>query len=206
MTELLDLSPNDLAAEARGVRCFAMLLIIVAAAAMSFAQVLTSQPLLSANDRSRWATVWSLVERGTFQIDEIDARPAWSTIDKVRHAGHFYSSKPPLQSTLVAGVYWFVKKVTGWNLDNHTAEVSRLILLIVNWLPNVLWLIVTAMLVERNARRDFGKLFVLIVASWGTLLGPFSSSLNNHFPAAVSTLCALFVMTRVLNDGERRQR
>ena len=31
------------------------------------------KPLLSANDRSRWCTVWSLVERHTFQIDEIDA-------------------------------------------------------------------------------------------------------------------------------------
>ena len=31
------------------------------------------KPLLSANDRSRWCTVWSLVERHTYQIDEIDA-------------------------------------------------------------------------------------------------------------------------------------
>lgn len=196
----------DVAAEARSVRRFAMLLIIVVASAMSFAQVVTSQPLQSANDRSRWATVWSLVERGTFQIDEIDARPGWGTIDKVRHDGHFYSSKPPLQSTLVAGAYWGVKRVTGWSLDNHTAEVTRLLLLMVNWLPRVLSLVVIAMLVERNARRDFGKLFVLTVASWGTLLGPFSSSLNNHFPAAVSVLLAMFAVLRVLNDGERRKR
>ena len=88
---------------------------------MSFAQILTAQPLQSANDRSRWETVWSLVERGTFQIDEIDARPGWSTIDKVRHNGHFYSSKPPWQSLLVAGVYWVVKQVTGWSLDIATS-------------------------------------------------------------------------------------
>ncbi len=197
---------NDPAVEARSQRRFAMLLIIVTASAMSFAQVLTSHPLQSANDRSRWATVWSLVERGTFQIDEIDARPGWSTIDKVRHNGHFYSSKPPWQSLLAAGVYWVVKQVTGWNLDSHTAEVSRLILLIVNWLPQILSLVVTAMLVERQAQRDFGKLFVLCAASWGTLLGPFSSSLNNHFPAAVSLLCALFAVLRILSDGENRKR
>ena len=71
------------------------------------------KPLLSANDRSRWCTVWSLVERHTYQIDEIDAVPNWSTIDKVRQNGHFYSSKPPVLSTIVAGVYWVVRAVTG---------------------------------------------------------------------------------------------
>jgi hypothetical protein len=38
------------------------------------------EPLLSANDRSRWCTVWSLVEQHTYQIDVIDAVPGWSTI------------------------------------------------------------------------------------------------------------------------------
>ena len=201
---LIELSDDPV--DARSVRRFAMWLIVVTASVMSFVQVLNSQPLQSANDRSRWATVWSLVERGTFQIDEIDARPGWGTIDKVRHEGHFYSSKPPLQSTLVAGVYWGVKHSTGWNLDNHTAEVSRLILLIVNWLPRVVWLILFLRLVERYARRDFSKLFVLAAASWGTLLGPFSSSLNNHFPAAVCMLIALFTTLRIHRDGERRKR
>lgn len=200
------ITPSDVAVDARNGRRFAMWLIVVVASVMSFVQVLNSQPLQSANDRSRWATVWSLVERGTFQIDEIDARPGWGTIDKVRHDGHFYSSKPPLQSTLVAGVYWGVKRSTGWNLDNQTAEVSRLILLIVNWLPRVVWLILFSMLVERNARRDISKLFVLTAASWGTLLGPFSSSLNNHFPAAVCMLIALFATLRIFRDGERRKR
>lgn len=206
MTDLRPTVPNDVAAEARAARRFAMLLIIVVASAMSFTQILQSTPLQSANDRSRWATVWSLVERGAYQIDEIDAVPGWSTIDKVRHEGHFYSTKPPLQSTLVAGVYWCVKRITGWNLIDHTADVSHLILLLVNWLPQVLSLIVTAMLVDRFARRDFGKLFVLVVASWATLLGPFTSSLNNHSPAAICVVLAMYPLLRVLNDGEQRKR
>ncbi|MBC7820645.1 MAG: hypothetical protein IAG10_27485, partial [Planctomycetaceae bacterium] len=199
-------SPTDPVAEARAARRFAMWLIIVTSSAMSFVQIIQAPPLQSANDRSRWATVWSLVERGTYQIDEIDAAPGWGTIDKVRHEGHFYSTKPPLQSTLVAGVYWCVKQLTGWNLTDRTAEVSRLILLIVNWLPQVLSLIVTAMLVERYARRDFGKLFVLMVASWATLLGPFTSSLNNHSPAAICVVLAMYPLLRVITDGEHRKR
>ena len=198
--------PNDPVAEARAARRFAMLLIIATSSAMSFIQILQAPPLQSANDRSRWSTVWSLVERGTYQIDEIDAAPGWGTIDKVRHEGHFYSSKPPLQSTLVAGVYWCVKEITHWNLTDHTAEVSRIILLLVNWLPRLLSLIVTAMLVERYARRDFGKLFVLAVASWGTLLGPFTSSLNNHSPAAICVVLAMYPLLRVISDGDHRKR
>ena len=206
MTERNPTDPNDLASEARAGRRFAMLLIVVTSSAMSFTQILQAPPLQSANDRSRWATVWSLVERGTYQIDEIDAAPGWGTIDKVRHEGHFYSTKPPLQSTLVAGVYWCVKQITGWNLTDHTAEVSRIILLLVNWLPRLLSLIVTAMLVERYARRDFGKLFVLAVASWGTLLGPFTSSLNNHSPAAICVVLAMYPLLRVISDGDQRKR
>ena len=206
MTDHSTNSPSDPVTEARAVRRFAMLLIVVVASAMSFTQIVQSTPLQSANDRSRWETVWSLVERGTFQIDEIDAAPGWGTIDKVRHDGHFYSSKPPLQSTLVAGVYKCVKRLTGWNLTDNTAEVSRLILLIVNWLPQVLSLIVIAMLVERYARRDFGKLFVLAVASWATLLRPFTSSLNNHSPAAICVVLAMYPLLRVITDGEHRKR
>ncbi len=206
MTDHSANSASDPVTEARAVRRFAMLLIVVVASAMSFTQIVQSTPLQSANDRSRWETVWSLVERGTFQIDEIDAVPGWGTIDKVRHEGDFYSSKPPLQSTLVAGVYWCVKRLTGWNLTENTVEVSRLVLLIVNWLPQVLSLIVIAMLVERYARRDFGKLFVLVVASWATLLGPFTSSLNNHSPAAICVVLALYPLLRVITDGEHRNR
>jgi hypothetical protein len=96
------------------------------------AAVCRVKPLLSANDRSRWCTVWSVVERGTYQIDEIDAVPGWGTIDKVRQQGHYYSSKPPVLSTLVAGVYWLVRAVTGWSFDKNPEETMRLILFFVN--------------------------------------------------------------------------
>ncbi|MFO0976083.1 MAG: hypothetical protein U0996_06765 [Planctomycetaceae bacterium] len=45
------------------------------------------------------------------QIDEIDQYAKWSTIDKVRFRKsdqgpwHFYSSKPPFLSTIVAALY-----------------------------------------------------------------------------------------------------
>ena len=54
------------------------------------------------NDESRMATVQSLVESGSFVIDQTDfAR----TGDKVFINGHFYSDKPPMPAVLGAAVY-----------------------------------------------------------------------------------------------------
>ena len=84
-------------------------------------------PFLSANDRSRWATIRSLGDDGTYVIDDIifDAKGnrvrGWHTIDLVRHRGadgeyHYYSSKPTLLTTLLAGEYWLIKQFTGATL------------------------------------------------------------------------------------------
>ncbi|MFK8114365.1 MAG: hypothetical protein AB8B91_19340, partial [Rubripirellula sp.] len=100
---------------------------------------------LSANDRSRWCTVASLVEHGTFAIDQQDAisdpvmrnRKPWQTIDKVRHLGsdgkqHYYSSKPPLLPVLIAGVYKGVNLVSGMTLTEQPIYAARLVLALVN--------------------------------------------------------------------------
>ena len=87
-----------------------LLVILALALTAGRISVVTSREgdtaFLSANDRSRWATVAALVERGTFVIDEQIAianpiyrnRKPWNSIDKVRHLGsdgqqHYYSSK-----------------------------------------------------------------------------------------------------------------
>src|SRR3984957_12146878 len=112
------MSQPDLDAVANSrTRWAAYAVILALTCGLVTAAVWRVKPLLSANDRSRWCTVWSLVERGTYQIDEIDAVPGWSTIDKVRQGGHYYSSKPPVLSTIVAGVYWVVRAVIGWSLN-----------------------------------------------------------------------------------------
>src|ERR1700722_16675766 len=138
------MSQPDLDAVANSrTRWAAYAVILALTCGLVTAAVCRVKPLLSANDRSRWCNVWSLVERGTYQIDEIDAVPGWGTIDKVRHQGHFYSTKPPVLSTIVAGVYWIVRAVTGWNLDDQTDETARVILWIVNVLPLLAGVVVT---------------------------------------------------------------
>src|SRR5260370_33325060 len=93
-------------------RQFVALIVIVAATAQSLGMALRMPTQLTANDISRYCTVWSLLERGSFAIDECP----WSkdTQDKVKKLEpfseeapapeHFYSSKSPLFSTMMPGV------------------------------------------------------------------------------------------------------
>jgi hypothetical protein len=178
-------------------------LMILAAVVLSTVRLIEAEPLQSANDRSRWTTVWSLVERGTFQIDEIRKVPGWDTIDKVRHEGHFYSSKPPLLTTIVAGLYWTVKHTLGWTIVptdlNATASVARLILWLINILPTAIALELLARLVWRSTASTAIRAFILTTACFGTLWCAYLPSLNNHTPALCCVAIALALIAGV--DG-----
>ena len=174
-------------------------------------QLKLQRPFLSANDRSRWMTVRSLVEHGTYEIDSIVGQPTWDTIDMVQHRGrdgelHLYSSKPPLLATLVAGLYWIIHWFSGATLGDHPYEIGRVILFFVNILPLVLMYVVIGRLVERFGTTDWGRIFVMAAATLGTFLSTFAIVLNNHIPAAVSAAVAVYALARIAYDGERRLR
>ena len=172
--------------------------------------VLNSSPLQSANDRSRWCTVWSLVERGTYQIDEINQVTGWSTIDKVRHRAdensdwHFYSSKPPLFSTIVAGVYWLERSTLGFELRQHPNIASRLILLIVNVIPWFFALLSFRKAMKRLSVSGPALWLLLAAAGFGSMLTPFLTTLNNHTPAAISLIFCLSAIIRLTAAEEKR--
>ena len=113
---------------------------LIAARIFSITSVEGDTAFQSANDRSRWCTIASLVEDGTYSIDRVRSivirrkgkRPhlAWDSLDKVRHRGsdgkmHYYSSKPPLFPTLVSGVYWVVRLVSGANMTEYPIYSPR---------------------------------------------------------------------------------
>src|SRR5262249_50223812 len=112
----------------------------------------------------------------------------WGTVDKVLHPSRleYYSSKPPLLATLVAGEYWLLKKLFGWTLTENPFEVVRVVLTTINVLPFVLYLWLLGRLVERYGSTDWGRLFVMAAACFGTLVTPFLLSFNNHTLAAAS--------------------
>jgi hypothetical protein len=159
-------------------------------------------PFFSANDRSRWCTVWSLVERRTFQIDEIMQVPGWDSIDKVRVDGHFYSTKPPLLPVLAAGVYAAEKRLWGADLLTAPHAPARGILIVFNLIP---WLIALACLgyVARQLSPDgLGEPYIVLVGAFGTLLSPFLITFNNHSVAAAAVAFTLAAATPLL-DGAR---
>ena len=58
----------------------------------------------------------------------------WDTIDKVRHRNRdgelrFYSSKPPLLATMLAGEYWLIYHLTGATLEERPHEIARFMLI-----------------------------------------------------------------------------
>jgi hypothetical protein len=175
------------------------------------------RPFLSGNDRSRWCTVRALVEHGTYAIDEIVVQPNWDTIDMVKHDGrgnpapgpddgHLYSSKPPLLATLMAGEYWLLNRLTGWTLGSHPYELGRILLFTWSVLPFVGYLLILAGIVERYGSTDFGRLFVVAAAAFGTLVTSYAVAFTNHWPAACAAMLALDAALRIVVDGERRPR
>jgi hypothetical protein len=164
------------------------------------------RPFLSGNDRSRWTTVRSLVERGTFAIEDIVVEPGWDTIDAVVHPDrdgtlHLYSSKPPLLAVLCAGPYWLLTKLTGWTLGDHPFELGRLLLVICSLLPFAVFLAFALGLVEAVGTSDWGRLWGAAVVTCGTLLSTFAVVLTNHLPAAACTAASAWFVHRIRCRG-----
>ncbi|MBX9623724.1 MAG: hypothetical protein K2X82_07905 [Gemmataceae bacterium] len=185
-------------------------------------------PAHSSNDKSRWATVRALVEDGTYAIgtrsypdggnpkryrDEgIRAEPGYASTDVVLRpldevdkgkavTKEFYSSKPPLFSTLLAGEYWVLNKALGWNLDRDRWLVIPTILLTVNVLPFAVYLVLLGRLLDATGKGDFGRLLAFTAACFGTFLTTFAGTLNNHLPAAFCVLFASYPLLRAMAEG-----
>jgi hypothetical protein len=246
--------------------------ILVAVAVAMAAGVATRAPShLEVNDISRWCTVWSLLERGTYAIDECpwqartqdkvkkpdrlaapgaDAgalkRLEWAIAPASWKAGEaserFYSSKPPLLPTMIAGVLYPFRLATGVELDRTTpqARIPRYvekaveggsgktervletpkdpvqwpvyvfylkpIVLLLNLVPFLALLIVYAWRLDRDATDDWGWMFCLAAAGFGTYLFAFDQTLNNHTVAAWSAFFALYHFLRIWEDGETSPR
>jgi hypothetical protein len=177
-------------------------------------------PTFSSNDRARWATIRALVDDGTYVIGRRDSKRAsaqnrygdegiifqdgWQTIDVVLNPAtqEFYSSKPPLLPTLVAGEYWLLKKLFGWTLDEDPFAVVRTVLLTVNVVPFFVYLLLLARLLERYGNTEWGRFYVLAAAAFGTLLTPFALTLNNHSIASYCVLFALYPALRIWRESE----
>ncbi len=182
-----------------------------------------ASPLFGSNDRSRWATIRSLVDHGTYAIGEREynadgtvkrtaaGKPFdhstwndsgwesdWDTVDKVLdpQTRKFYSSKPPLLTTLLAAVYRLLQMLTGWTLTANLWDVVRTMLILVNVVPFLVYLGLLARLGERFCGNDWARLYMMTAATFATLVTPFLVTLNNH---TVGTYLVLFAVYATLD-------
>jgi hypothetical protein len=114
-------------------RQFVAMLIIGAATAQALGLALKTPVQMGPNDISRWCTVWSLLEKGTYAIDDCPWQS--KTQDKVLKVApfqklakdeepveHYYSSKPPLLPTLIAGILYPARKLTGVPIEREVEQ------------------------------------------------------------------------------------
>jgi hypothetical protein len=194
-------------------------LLIVAAASVVAARVLHGPPVFSVNDQSRWSTIRALVDNGTYSIgwryERIDgsyrdigivSEDGWRTVDMVMEPVNrrFYSTKPTLLPTILAGEYWLLREVFGWQITSNRRAVARTILLTVNWLPLVIYLVLLSRLAERMGTTDWGRLFVVTTAAFGTFVSGFQATLNNHTVAACGALFAIYQVLKIHIEGDGR--
>jgi len=178
-------------------------------------------PFFSSNDKSRWATVRALVDDGTYVIGRranfaaqeppfgdtgIIFESDYQSLDKVMNpaTGEYFSSKPPLLATMLAGEYWLLKQAFGWSIVRDRWLVVGTILITVNVLPFIAVLVLMARLIEQFGRTDFGKLFAFALLALGTFLTTFSHTLNNHNPAAYCLVFSLYPFWRTDGTESRR--
>lgn len=156
------------------------------------------------NDISRIAAIESLVERGTWAMND----SPWFdlTQDKVFVNGEFYSDKMPLFSFFGAGAYVILHHVMGASLAPDCADVARFcayywLTIILVGIPATLML----WLFFRLARQKHVPLWAALVGTMafgGTMIFPYALVFNHHVPAAASLFASFFILsTRANNRG-----
>jgi hypothetical protein len=160
---------------------------------------------LAAENGLQAAVLSAAARQARVSSDEgIVSESGWGTIDKVLipERQEFFSSKPPLLSTLVAGEYWLLHRGLGWSITDPEQRwaVVPIILLTFNVLPwgVALWLL--ARLAERHGTTDWGRFLVLAAACFATFVSTFAVTLNNHTVAAWSAVFALYPAMRLWED------
>ncbi len=193
--------------------------VIVFAVALACWTILTTERLFdSPNDSSRWNTIYALMEHGTYAFVR-DPEPPWAsrptedgpagsagvlwTIDMIRIDGRYYSSKPPLLPTCLAGIGLVASKLTGWTFHENPRAIERIILITAQVLPFALFLWLLRGRVFRMTSSVFVRNFTMACAALCTFLTPWVVTLNNHVLAACTGFFAVEAAMRIWYERRR---
>lgn len=175
-------------------------MVIVVSLATTLANTRYS-PFGSANPKSRFATIESLVERGTFVIDK---SPYKATMDRIKKDGHLYSTKPPLLPTVASSVYWLEYNLLGWTLDKHEHRVVRSTIFFWIFLPHALMLLMFWLLARRFSACDVSALVALMAAAFTWIGVGYATDIQNHSIAGALGIIALYSAHRFRAERTKR--
>lgn len=150
-----------------------------------------------------------------YAIDKAWETPGWDSIDVVKHglsdeiydpsdpaSGYLYSSKPPLLPTVMAAPYWVLHRCFGLSLAKKPFETTRILLVIYQLAPLGIAFFCLASIVESVGKTDWGRIYAVAAATFGTFALTFVASLNNHLPGFASISIALWAAFKILRDGK----
>lgn len=188
---------NDLAPlRAEGSCCpseleYAIFECMVVVAAAMLLLIATFPKSFGANDRSRLATVESLVHRQTFAIHESPFR----TIDMVYVEGRVLSSKPPVLPVLMAAEYWVLYRVFGCDIRGETGArlVIKVLTLTFVGLPFIVYLLLLRTVLNWYIQSGAVRILALLGGAFCNHAMGMAVTINNHVPAGAALFAAAFL-------------
>lgn len=154
------------------------------------------------NTRSRIITVERLVERGTMaHVAPGDTTPFQLSIDAAMVNGKIYSSKPPNYPYVMAAEAWVMRQLTGMAFYPHRKDYIRMLTIVNQVIPYTLMLLLLLLFARFYTADRFTLLFLLLMASVGSLVFGYSVTINNHTPAAIGFFIAFFLAWLILQQG-----
>jgi len=149
-------------------------------------------------DASRLATIQSLVERGTWRIDESPFMH--QTGDKVFLEGHFYSEKLPLFQAIAAVPYGLMYHLGGARMRLDSCPPGEIC--VYKWLtflmvgiPSAVMLAVFYWAVAQRQLSIWRGLFATFSLAFASMVWPYSLTFNHHTAAAACLFVAFCLVT-----------
>jgi hypothetical protein len=149
-----------------------------------------------------------------------DIMPFWTidfvSFEKEDGTRQYYSSKPPLFATCVAGVVMVLERISSWDFwpfsyiapmefknQQYPWHLMRITVIIVQVVPFLILIFLMAKFVSRQSDSTFVRLFCIVSTALATFLTPYLTTLNNHVVAACMVMFATYAFLRIWHDGRR---
>jgi len=146
------------------------------------------------SDGARMATIESIVEHGTFQIDN---SYYIETGDKFMYKGHYYSEKPPFLQIYSSIYYFIIYNLFNMTMKTHDAAVYFILTLLTIGVTSAIGLVYFYKILILLKTKKEWALFLTLVAGTGTFVLPYSTIFNNHIFSGALVVISFYYLLRV---------